>query len=402
MSDLKSRQIFITVVLLGILGMLGPVGNDVFIPSIPNIARGLTTTTNLVSISISAIFLGSAIGTVIYGPLADRFGRKPVILWVLGLYAIAATAASLSSNVETLILCRFFQGIAQSGGRVLSATVARDLFNNERLGKMMSDIMFITALAPVVAPIVGGFTAKYLPWQSSLVFMAIFGGLVFILFSILFKESITSERLDTLRLDILFKNFAVTIANHTFQMHSFCGGFMLAGFVVFLSVSANVLIESYGVPAETYGLMFAAVSVCYLIGTFIGGRLVTRQGLGRMIGWGVLIGLVGAVLMLALAATALKTPTAVIVPMGVFTFGLGFVNPNTVAGALQPFPNIAGSASSLTNFIRAIMGAGVSFGISFFQHDDALIMASSIFFLGCSAALVYRFGIHKGLTNIVG
>ena len=170
---------------------------------------------------------------------------------------------------------------------------------------------------------------------------------------------------------------------------------MLAGFVVFLSVSATILIESYGVPPETYGFLFALISGCYLIGTFIGGRLVTWLGIGRTVGWGISIGVFGSSLMLAMAAMTLRTPTAVIIPMGVFTFGLGFVNPNTVAGALQPFPQIAGSASSLTNFIRSIMGAAVSFGTSFFQHDDALIMASTIFLLGGAAAVVYRLGIQS-------
>ena len=146
MSELTSRKIFVTIILLGVLAMLGPVGHDIFIPSIPNIAEGLNTTTNQVSISISAIFLGNAIGTLFHGPLADRFGRKIIILWVLGIYAITALVGALSPNVETLIMFRFFQGLALSGGRVLSATVARDLFEKEKLGKVMSDIMFITAI----------------------------------------------------------------------------------------------------------------------------------------------------------------------------------------------------------------------------------------------------------------
>ena len=122
---------------------------------------------------------------------------------------------------------------------------------------------------------------------------------------------------------------------------------------------------------------------------------MTRLGLGRMVGWGILFGLIGSGLMLVLAGMMLRIPIALIIPMGVFTFGLGFVNPNTVAGALQPFPEIAGSASSLTNFIRGIMGAAISFLMSFFRHDDAFVMASTIFLLGCAAAIVYRFGIQE-------
>ena len=387
MSELTSRKIFVTIILLGVLAMLGPVGHDIFIPSIPNIAEGLNTTTNQVSISISAIFLGNAIGTLFHGPLADRFGRKIIILWVLGIYAITALVGALSPNVETLIMFRFFQGLALSGGRVLSATVARDLFEKEKLGKVMSDIMFITAISAVIAPLIGGYTAKYLPWQSSLLFMAIFAGLVFLLFLTVFKEPSKSERKKNLKLSVLLRDLITITSNRSFLLYSLTGGLMLAGLVVFLSISANIIIGSYGFDPNIYGFMFASVSLVFLFGTFVGGRLVTKLGLNRMIKWGVLFGVLGGGLMLLLALLELRTPYAIILPMWVFIFGLAFVNPNSVASALQPFPGIAGSASSITNFIRGIFGAAVSFGISFFIHDDALVLATTIFILCCLATL---------------
>ncbi len=387
MSELTSRKIFVTIILLGVLAMLGPVGHDIFIPSIPNIAEGLNTATNQVSISISAIFLGNAIGTLFHGPLADRFGRKIIILWVLGIYAITALVAAFSPNVETLIMFRFFQGLALSGGRVLSATVARDLFEKEKLGKVMSDIMFITAISAVIAPLIGGYTAKYLPWQSSLLFMAIFAGLVFLLFLTVFKEPSKSERKKNLKLSVLLRDLITITSNRSFLLYSLTGGLMLAGLVVFLSISANIIIGSYGFDPNIYGFMFASVSLVFLFGTFVGGRLVTKLGLNRMIKWGVLFGVLGGGLMLLLALLELRTPYAIILPMWVFIFGLAFVNPNSVASALQPFPAIAGSASSITNFIRGIFGAAVSFGISFFNHDDALVLATTIFILCCLATL---------------
>ena len=387
MSELTSRKIFVTIILLGVLAMLGPVGHDIFIPSIPNIAEGLNTATNQVSISISAIFLGNAIGTLFHGPLADRFGRKIIILWVLGIYAITALVAAFSPNVETLIMFRFFQGLALSGGRVLSATVARDLFEKEKLGKVMSDIMFITAISAVIAPLIGGYTAKYLPWQSSLLFMAIFAGLVFLLFLTVFKEPSKSERKKNLKLSVLLRDLITITSNRSFLLYSLTGGLMLASLVVFLSISANIIIGSYGFDPNIYGFMFASVSLVFLFGTFVGGRLVTKLGLNRMIKWGVLFGVLGGGLMLLLALLELRTPYAIILPMWVFIFGLAFVNPNSVASALQPFPGIAGSASSITNFIRGIFGAAVSFGISFFNHDDALVLATTIFILCCLATL---------------
>jgi len=390
MSELSSRNIFNIVILLGVLAMLGPVGHDIFIPAIPIIAEGLNTTTNQVSVSISAIFLGNAIGTLIHGPVADRFGRKIVILWVLGIYAVAAIAGALSPNIETLIISRFFQGLALAGGRVLSATVARDLFENEKLGKVMSDIMFFTAIAAVISPLIGGYSAKYLPWQSTLLFMAIFASFVFILFLLVFKERFIVERKDSLHIGLMFRDMKTITSNFSFLLNSLTGGLMLAGLIVFLSVSANIIIASYGIPADIYGFLFASVSLSFLFGTFVGSRLVTRIGLNRMIKWGVVFGLIGGSLMLVLALLEIRTAYAIIVPMWIFIFGFAFVSPNTVAGALQPFQNNAGAASSLTNFIRGIIGVSVSFVVSFFPQDDALVLALTLFFLACAAVLSIR------------
>ena len=386
----SSRYNRVTIILLGILAMLGPIGHDIFIPSIPIIADGLNVTANQVSVSISAIILGNAIGTLFHGPLADRFGRKLVILWVLGLYALAAIIGAFSPNVEVLIVSRFFQGLALAGGRVLSAAVARDLFESDKLGKVMSDIMFITAIAAVIAPLLGGYSAKYLPWQSTLLFTAIFAALVFILFTVFFKEESVLERKDSLSIRIIFKDTMSIISNWSFLVHSLTGGLMLAGLIVFLSVSANIIIDSYRVPADIYGFLFASVSLSFLIGTLIGGRLVSHVGLNRMIKWGVFFGVLGGSLMLIFALVEIKTAFALIVPMWIFIFGFAFVNPNTTACALHPFPDKAGTASSATNFIRGLIGVAVSFVISFFSHEDALVFALTLLLLSCAATLSIR------------
>lgn len=390
MPELNSHHAFKVVTLLGVLAMLGPVAHDIFVPAMPIIADGLNSNTSQVSVSISAIFLGSAIGTLFHGPLSDRFGRKIIILWVLGIYIVAAIAAALSPNVEILIISRFFQGFAVAGGKVLSAAVARDLFEKENLGRVMSNIMFMAAISAIIAPLIGGYAAKHLPWQSTLLFMAIFATLAFILFLLFFNERSIIDRKDSLQIRLVYRDIMSITSNWSFLAYSLNGGLMLAGLIVFLSVSANIIIVSYGVPANIYGFLFASVSLSFLFGTFVGARLVRKIGLRRMIKWGVLLGFFGGSLMLFLAMLGIRTSYAVIVPMWIFMFGYAFVGPNTVAGALQPFPNMSGTASSLTNFIQGIIGVTVSFVVSFFPHDDALVLAITLFSLGCAAVLSIR------------
>tara|TARA_X000001036_G_C20667540_1_gene801249 strand:+ start:89 stop:1279 length:1191 start_codon:yes stop_codon:yes gene_type:complete len=395
MSDLKSHLAFKVVILLGILAMLGPIAHDIFVPAMPIIADGLNSTTNQVSISISAIFLGSAIGTLFWGPLADRFGRKVIILLVLGIYTIAAIAGAFSPNIEILTISRCFQGIAVAGGRVLSATVARDLFEKETLGKAMSIIMFMAAISAIIAPLVGGYSAKYLPWQSTLFFMAIFSALVFILFLLFFKDRSKVGSKDVLQISLIVRDMRTIASRLSFLVYSLTGGFMLAGLIIFLSSSASIIISSYNVSANIYGFLFASVSASFLFGTFVGSRLVTKIGLEHMIKWGVLFGLVGGSSMMFLALLEVKVAYAVIVPMWIFMFGYAFVAPNAIAAALQPFANLSGTASSVINFIQGMIGVIVSFIVSFFRHDDALVLATTLFFLGCAAFLSIRLKRYK-------
>ena len=395
MSELNIYLIFKVVILLGVLAMLGPIAHDIFVPAIPIIADGLNSTTSQVSVSISAIFLGSAIGTLFLGPLADRFGRKVIILWVLGIYTVAAIAGALSPNAEMLIISRFFQGLAVAGGKVLSATVARDLFEKETLGKAMSIIMFMAAISAVIAPLVGGYAANYLPWQSTLLSMAVFSALAFILFLLFFKERPIVGRKDILQISLIYRDMKTIASSWSFLVNSLTGGLMLAGLIVFLSSSASIIISSYEVPANIYGFLFASVSLSFLFGTLAGGRLVTKIGLERMIKWGVFFGFVGGSLMLFLALLEIKVSYAVIVPMWIFMFGYAFVGPNVIADALQPFPSVSGTASSLINFIQGIIGVIVSFIVSFFRHDDALVLAFTLFFLGCAAVLSIRLKYYK-------
>ena len=390
----KSKIIFLAIV-LGLLATLGPIGQDMYIPSIPKIAVDLGTTTNLVVLSVSAVLFGNGIGQIVHGPLSDRFGRKPVIIGVLTLFTVSSSAAFWATSIEVLIVLRFFQGLAQSGGRILAAAVARDIFERERLGKMMSDIMFVTAIGTVIAPAAGGLIAEHLPWQTAMGIMAGFGIVVILLFTFGYKESGGAPNPEALNPTTLAGNMKEIVLNKVFILNTLCAAFMLSGFIVFLSISASVLIEGFGVRGDTYGFLFAAVSASFLVGTLFSGRLVTRLGLVFMIGWGVLAGVIGGVSMAGLALAGIKETMAVVIPMGIYVFGLAFVLPQATAGALTPFPETAGTASSLSGFIQNMMGALVSFLLTAFTHDDALVMATAIAVLGLGASVIFLAGVRK-------
>ena len=391
----QPRLLFLTII-LGLLATLGPIGQDMYIPSIPKIAADLGTTTNLVIFSVSSVLFGNAIGQMVHGPLADRFGRKPVIMGLLILFIASSGAALWATSIEVLIVLRFFQGLAQSGGRILANAIARDYFEKERLGKLMSDIMFVTAIGTVVAPISGGFIAQHLPWQVSMGVMASFGIIVLGLFLFGYRESGDAPDRTSLNPAILAATIKKVLANRTFLMNTLCCTFMLSGFIIFLSLSAPVLIEGFGVRGDIYGFLFAAVSLSFLAGTFISGRLVARLKLDQMVGLGIAIGSAGGLTMAGLAIFGVNFPAAVIIPMAIFVFGLALVIPHATAAALTPLSDTAGTASSVSGFLQSMTSAGISFTLTLFTHDDAVIMGIAISAVALLALLIYVAGVRRG------
>ena len=166
--------------------------------------------------------------------------------------------------------------------------------------------------------------------------MAGFGIVVILLFTFGYKESGGAPNPEALNCTTLAGNMKEMVLNKVFILNTLCAAFMLSGFIVFLSISASVLIEGFGVRGDTYGFLFAAVSASFLVGTLFSGRLVTRLGLVLMIGWGVMAGVIGGVSMAGLALAGIKETMAVVIPMGIYIFGLAFVLPQATAGALTP------------------------------------------------------------------
>ena len=374
--------------------MLGPIGIDMFLAGVPNIAEGLGSTPNRVIASISTVMLGNAVGQLVLGPASDRFGRKPTILLTLFLFAGAALASGLSPSIEYLIFWRFIQGLAISGGRILAAAVARDLFDREQLGKMMADILFVTSLAAIMFPIIGGQIAQYLPWQWLFWTMTLSGTLVFLLFKFFYQETIEQRNPKALWPNYLLTNWLATVRNPVFVRYVLCSSFSMAGFGAFLGTSPTVLRGAFGVSAVTYGFLYSIIAGFFLVATFIGGRFLLAIGQQRIIAIGVLIMLVGGIVLTALAIIDIRHPLAVIMPSAFFVLGLGLVFPQTNSLALQPFPQSAGTAASLMGFITNLFMAGVIIVLAAMTHTTALNLAIAILLSGFLSCVTYFFIIR--------
>jgi DHA1 family bicyclomycin/chloramphenicol resistance-like MFS transporter len=379
---------------VGMAATLSAVSLDMFLPSIPNIAEGLHTSTGAVAFSIAVLMLGNAIGQLVHGPLSDRLGRKPVTVAVLGLFAAAACAAALAPNIEILIACRFVQGMAQAGGRILAVAVARDLFERERLGKMMSEILMVTSIVTIFNPIIGGLVAQYLPWPAVFLLMGLYAGVTIVLVLVFLPETIRDKDPSAVNPARLAANFAMIARNAEFRRYTLCSAIAMAGFGAFAASASPLLIGVYGLEPAAFGYFYAAVTISYFAGNWLAGRLVVKLGLDGTIAVGAVFVAIGGLTMAGLAFGGVRQPLAIVLPMGIYIFGMASVIGQGSAGAVQPFASVAGAASTLLGFVQNSLIATTVSLVSLLPHATPIPLGACVALLGLASGAVYLFAIR--------
>lgn len=366
---MKARPDSLAVVcLLTAVVALGPVSTDLYLPSLPAIGRSLEATTGEVQLTLSVFMAGFAISQLAYGPLADRFGRRPVLLGGLAIYFVATLACFLAPSIEWLIAARFVQAVGACAGPVLGRAVVRDVFGRDRSAQVLSYLAMAMALAPAVAPIIGGYLEVLFGWRSNFAALLLLCVLLALTVVWILPETNRHKDPNATRPARLLANYRSLSRDNIYRGYVVTLSLAFSGLFAFISGSAFVLIDIVGLAPDQFGLSFAVIVVGYMVGTFASARLTRRLGHDRMIAIGLAAALAGALPMAAFAFMGVTAAVTIIAPMTVVMGGVGMVLPNGMAGAVGPFPQMAGSASALLGFVQ--MGLAALAGIAVGQLAD--------------------------------
>ena len=380
---------FALTVLLAALSAIGPLTTDMYLPSLPDIARLLNASTAQTQLTISAYLLGFAVGQIFYGPLADRHGRKPVLLGAMALYCAASLACALSTSIEMLIVTRFLQALGGSGAIVLTRAVVRDLYSGARAGRELSLIGSVMALGPVLAPVVGGLLQTGFGWRSTFVVLLGMGLALAALVWLLLPETLTTRSREPVSAGSMLKSYAIVARNPAFLAYLGLGSLSYAGLFAWISGASFVLQGLYGLSPVNFGVVFALGAVGYMSGTGVAARIVTRIGLDRTMGIGSGLLALGGLGASAAVAFGLTSALSLVLPMAVYLSGLGMVLPQSMAGALTPFPERAGAASSLFGFIQQSVAALCGVVIGWMLGQSAWPMAGAVALMGVATLLLW-------------
>lgn len=355
---LQPGSIALTAV-LAMLTALGPLSTDMYLPSLPAIGDYFTVPQTSVQLTLSLFLAGFAIGQIIYGPLSDRLGRKPVLIGGLALFLVATVACAMAPSITLLIVARFAQAVGACAAIVLARAIVRDLFDGSEAARMLSMMGALMGLVPAVAPVLGGVLETQFGWRASFLLAAILACCLLAIVALLLPETLSTEHRGRLSFSRMLKDFLGLSRDATFLRYAgaVCLGY--AGLFAFISGSSFVLQRHYGLSELQFGFAFSVCVFGYIGGTLAGVRLGKTHDIPRLLFAGTVALAAGGVLMVMAMSSEVPRAWHVLVPMGVYMFGIGLTLPQSMAGAITPFPHAAGTASSLMGFAQMTFAAVV-------------------------------------------
>jgi len=394
----KSQSVAVIVTLAAVVA-LGPLSTDMYLPTLPGLTQVFDTSIERVQVTLSVFLFGFAVAQLVYGPLADRFGRKPILLAGLALFTVASYGCAQSTTIEQLILFRFLQALGACSGPVIGRTMVRDIHGPVNSARVLSMMGTIMALAPAIAPIIGGYMVIWFKWSSTFIFLTSYG--VAALLLILFKvpESLLPENRSSLNPKVILGNYGALLKHRVYLGYTLSCSFIYAGLFSFLSGSSFVLIDYFEVQAQHYGLFFAMAVIGYMIGTQIAQRIGSRIGINTMLKRGAMLGAASGVAMLIPALLGLHNLWLTISTQVLFMMAVGIVMPQAMAGALAPFPTIAGTASSLLGFTQSLIAASAGLLVGHYHSGTPTTMALSIAAMGVLSLLSFVVLVKPEATN---
>ncbi|HZP70264.1 MAG TPA: multidrug effflux MFS transporter [Pseudolabrys sp.] len=373
---------FALTALLAGLSAIGPLTTDMYLPSLPDISRQLHASTAQVQFTISAYLIGFAAGQILYGPISDRHGRKPVLLGAIGLYCAASLACALSTSIEMLIVARAFQALGGCGGIVLTRAIVRDIYSGAHAGRELSLIGSVMALAPVIAPILGGVVQTGFGWRVTFLVLVAAGLAGSAIVWLLLPETLNTRAAEPVSLSSMLRSYRVVARSTAYHAYLAITSASYAGLFAWISGSAFVLQDVYGLAPFDFGVAFALGSVGYMTGSAIAARLVVRLGLDGVLGLGGCACAAGGLAVTASVALGLTSSMSLVLPMAIYLAGLGMVLPQGIAGAMTPFPERAGAASSLFGFVQQAAAAVCGTAVGWFLGQSAWPLAAGVAAMG--------------------
>ena len=367
--------LFRSALVLGLLSCIGPFSIDMYLPAMPQIARGLGADVAGVQTTISAYFLAFGIAQLVYGPWADQSGRKPPLYLGVGIYLVGTAGCYLAPSIGALIAWRFVQALGAAAVMVVPRAIIRDMHTGHEATRMMAAIMLVISVSPMLAPLAGSAVIAVADWRAIFGVLAIAGVISLLMIAFLLPETLRQEDRVPVSAGRLLSGARHLLGDRVFMGLTFTGGFGMASFFVFLASASFVYTGQFGLTPTQFSLAFAANAIGFFSASQMAATLGQRFGARRVVLWATAGFAVFALLTLAVVAAGIGGLPLLIAGLFMGNACLGLVIPTTMVMALDPHGEIAGLASSLGGTLQMLAGG-------------AVVMLSGPFFDGTAVPMV--------------
>lgn len=363
---------------------------DINLPAVPATSGALGASLTAAQFTVTFFFFGFALGQLVWGPLSDRFGRRPVLLFGAAGYVLASAGCALAGSMTALLALRVGQGFAAGAGAVLGRAIVRDRFEGAEVARVLSLVMAAFILAPVIAPSVGALLLQLGPWRLIFAFLTLYGTLVLLLAVLFVEESVPEKRADALRPWPLLRAFAA-VFTHPQSRRAALVCILIGGALnVYIANASAVFMVGYGMGARQFGLLFAIIALFLAASSLGNARLVTRFALVGVIRGALLVSVATSLVTLLLACTGWGGPWLLALALGCFFVTFGLCMSNGTALALQPHPGITGSASAALGFAQSVVPAAFGSIVAACFDGTARPMTLSFVLLSLASVVVFR------------
>jgi DHA1 family bicyclomycin/chloramphenicol resistance-like MFS transporter len=362
------------LIILGALQAFAPLSIDMYLPAMPVIEKVFHTTTAAVQMTMVTFLLGYALGQPLYGPITDRFGRKPPLYASLLVFIAASAACAISPSMRIMSIARLVQAVGACGGAVMSRAMVTDLFPARELRRIFSMLVLVLGVSPVIAPLIGSYLLIWFGWNSAFITQALLGTVCLLAMHFRLPESLAHDAKRPLRFDVIKATYARLFRDKTFIGASVVCGFSSSGTFAYITSAPFVFIVLYKVPTERFGWLFGSVAIGMVVGAQINGRMSHRIPLWRVLRTANTVQLFAGLFLLASVLTGFGGMWSVFAAVFVYVSAQGFVFPNGSAIAMMRHGEIAGSASALLGTNQFLIAAITTTFLGF-MDNPALPMA---------------------------
>ncbi len=372
MDSSRSRTLIIT--LLGFLSLLTPFAVDMYLPAFGQIAAEFHSTTSVIALSLSTFFIGFSLGQILYGPLLDRFGRKPPLLVGLVIYVAASVACARASSIQALVALRLLQALGGCAAQVASIAMVRDFFPARETAKMLSLLFLIIGVSPLLAPTIGSMVISALGWRALFWFLGGLALFTLVAITFLLPEGHTPDTSVSLRPMAILRGFGQILTQAQFLTYSLAGAFSFAGLFTYVAGSPLLFMDNYHMNARQFGETFAVLTMGFILGNQLNVWLLRRSDSQTIFMRALTVQVITAtVFLFGMHLHWINLPLMMVL-FFIFLSSIGLTYPNAAALALAPFTRDTGSASALLGCLQMGVGALISTGIGLLGISSIILL----------------------------